>query len=191
MPKLWNETIEAHRHAVREAILDTTWALVTEHGLLSVTMSQIAEETGVGRATLYKYFPDIEAILAAWHERHTAEHLKHLTQLANRSGDTGERLQAVLDAYALISHHRGSHGADLAALLHRGEQIRQVQQQLIDLVRDLLAEAAAQGQIRDDIAPVELAGYCVHALAAAGSLPSKAAVHRLVKVTLDGLHPPG
>ena len=55
VPKLWSDTIAQHRHAVREAILDTTWALVTEHGLLSVTMSQIAEEAGVGRATLYKY----------------------------------------------------------------------------------------------------------------------------------------
>jgi AcrR family transcriptional regulator len=56
MPKLWNETIEAHRREVRDAILDNTAALVAEHGLLSVTMSQIAEETGIGRATLYKYF---------------------------------------------------------------------------------------------------------------------------------------
>jgi len=69
VPKLWNETIEEHRREVREAILDTTVALVAEHGLLSVTMSQIAEETGIGRATLYKYFPDVEAILLAWHER--------------------------------------------------------------------------------------------------------------------------
>ena len=56
VPKLWNETIEAHRRAVRDAILETTAALVAEHGLTSVTMSQIAEETGIGRATLYKYF---------------------------------------------------------------------------------------------------------------------------------------
>ncbi|TJV36742.1 MAG: helix-turn-helix transcriptional regulator, partial [Mesorhizobium sp.] len=55
MPKLWNETIDAHRRAVRDACLDTTAALVAEHGLLSVTMSKIAEETGIGRATLYKY----------------------------------------------------------------------------------------------------------------------------------------
>ncbi|TIL19051.1 MAG: helix-turn-helix transcriptional regulator, partial [Mesorhizobium sp.] len=55
MPKLWNETIDAHRRAVRDATLDTTAALVAEHGLLSVTMSKIAEETGIGRATLYKY----------------------------------------------------------------------------------------------------------------------------------------
>ncbi|MGI9077433.1 MAG: TetR/AcrR family transcriptional regulator, partial [Gemmatimonadaceae bacterium] len=55
MPKLWNETIEAHRRAVRDATLNATAALVAEHGLASVTMSQIARETGIGRATLYKY----------------------------------------------------------------------------------------------------------------------------------------
>ena len=53
MPNLWNETIEAHRREIRDAVLDTTAALVARHGLLSVTMSQIAEATGIGRATLY------------------------------------------------------------------------------------------------------------------------------------------
>ncbi|HET7480249.1 MAG TPA: helix-turn-helix domain-containing protein, partial [Rubrobacteraceae bacterium] len=76
MPKLWNETIEAHRRAVHDAILDATAVLVAEHGLLSVTMSRIAEETGIGRATLYKYFPDVEAVLLAWHERHVTGHLE-------------------------------------------------------------------------------------------------------------------
>src|SRR6266700_7593935 len=59
VPKLWKETIEAHRREVGDAILDTTAALVAEHGLRSVTMSQIAEETGIGRATLYKYFTNV------------------------------------------------------------------------------------------------------------------------------------
>ncbi|MEP7020668.1 MAG: helix-turn-helix domain-containing protein, partial [Pseudonocardiales bacterium] len=67
MPKLWTDTIEAHRQAVREATLDTAATLVAERGLSAVTMSRIAEETGIGRATLYKYFPDVEAIMTAWH----------------------------------------------------------------------------------------------------------------------------
>src|SRR5947209_4122511 len=96
MPRLWNETIEAHRIAVREAILDATWALVTEHGLTLVTMSQIAETTGIGRATLYKYFPDVEAILVAWHQRQVTGHLKHLAELRDQAGDAGQRLEAVL-----------------------------------------------------------------------------------------------
>ena len=189
MPKLWNDTIEAHRHAVREAILDTTWALVTEHGLTSVTMSQIAEQTGIGRATLYKYFPDVEAILFAWHQRQVTGHLEHLAELQDQAGDAGRRLEAVLEAYALISHHREHHGTELVALLHRGEHVARAQQQLIDLIRDLLTQVAATGDVRDDVAPDELASYCLHALTAASSLPSKAAVRRLVRVTLAGLRP--
>src|SRR5918998_4615249 len=108
VPNLWNETIEAHRAAVHDAILDTTAALVAEHGPRSVTMSQIAEETGIGRATLYKYFTDVEAILAAWHERQITGHLEYLAQVRDHAGDADERLEAVLEAYALISHE--SHG---------------------------------------------------------------------------------
>jgi len=190
VPKLWNETIEAHRAAVRDAILETTWALVGKHGLRSVTMSRIAEKSGIGRATLYKYFPDVEAILLAWHERHVAGHLEHLAELRDQAGDAGERLEAVLETYVLISHHREHHGTELAALVHRGEHVLRAQQQIIDMIRDLLIEAAQTGEVRDDIAPDELARYCLHALAAAGSMPSEAAVRRLVTVTLVGLRPP-
>ncbi len=189
VPKLWNETIEAHRRAVRDAILETTWALVAEHGLRSVTMSQIAEKTGIGRATLYKYFPDIEEILLAWHERHVTGHLEYLAELRDQSGGAAERLEAVLEAYALISHHREYNGTELAAFLHRGEHVAWAQQQLIDMIRDLLTEAAGTGYVRNDIASEELASYCLHALTAASSLPSEAAVRRLVQVTLAGLHP--
>ncbi|OKK03471.1 TetR family transcriptional regulator [Streptomyces sp. CB03234] len=191
MPKLWNETIETHRHAVREAILETTWQLVTERGLMSVTMSQIAEKAGIGRATLYKYFPDVESILTAHHERHVAAHLAHLAELRDRPGSAGERLEAVLERYALISHHRGRHGTEeLAALLHRGERVADVQRRLTELFRDVLTEAAAEGAVRDDVATDELARYCLHSLGAAGALDSEAAVRRLVAVTSAGLRPP-
>ena len=193
MPKPWNETIEAHRREVRDAILNTTAALVAEQGLTAVTMSQIAEKTGIGRATLYKYFSDIEAILLAWHERQITGHLEHLAKVRDRAGDAGERLEAVLEAYALISHERFSHkhpGPELAALLHRGVHVTGAQQQVYDMIRELLTEAAEAGDVRDDVAPDELASYCLHAITAASSLPSEAAVRRLITVTLTGLRPP-
>ncbi len=191
VPRLWAQTVDTHRREVREAILDTASALVTERGLLSVTMSQIAEETGIGRATLYKYFPDVEAILRAWHERHVSAHLAHLAELRDHDGDAGQRLEAVLLAYARMCYHRERDGTEeLGALLHRGEQAASAQQELLELFRDLLAEAAATNDFRDDVAPKELANYCLHALAAASSLPSEAAVRRLVAVTLAALRPP-
>jgi AcrR family transcriptional regulator len=188
MPKLWNETIEAHRRAVREAILDTTGVLVAEHGLLSVTMSRVAEETGIGRATLYKYFPDVEAILLAWHERHVGGHLERLTEIRDRPGDPSKQLEVVLEAYAFIEHK--GHASELSALLHRGEHADLARRHLADIIRDLLREAADTGHVRDDIAPEELASYCLSALAAASGLPNEAVVRRLVTVTLDGLCPP-
>jgi hypothetical protein len=94
----------------------------------------------------------------------------------------------VLEAYALIQHQH--HWAELVALLHRGEHVTRAQQRLSSLVRDLLSEAAAAGDVRDDVVPEELARYCLHALTAAGGMPSKAAAKRLVAVTLAGLEPP-
>ena len=190
MPKLWTETIETHRREVRDAILDTTAALVAEHGLLAVTMTQIAEETGIGRATLYKYFPDVEAILLAWHERQIAAHLAYLFEVRDQAAGAGERLEAVLETYALLSRHsRGHRDTGFAELLHRDDQIGPAQRQVHDMIRDLLIEAAKTGEVRGDVAPDELASYCLHALAGAGSQRSKAAVRRLVSVTMDGLRP--
>jgi len=188
MPKLWSETIEAHRQAVRDATLETTAALVAEHGLSSVTMSQIAKEAGIGRATLYKYFPDVESILVAWHERHVTDHLDHLARVRDRAGAPAAQLEAVLSAYAHLTHRRPQ-DSEIAAFVHRGEHIATAQQQLRGLVGDVVAGAARAGAVRDDVPPAELADYCLHALAAAGGLPSEAAVQRLVDVTLAGLRP--
>ncbi|HWC32319.1 MAG TPA: TetR/AcrR family transcriptional regulator [Actinomycetota bacterium] len=191
MPKLWSETIEAHRREVRDAIVDTAAALVAHHGLRSVTMSQIADETGIGRATLYKYFPDVEAILHAWHERQIAGHLRYLAEVRDGAPE-GRRLEAVLHAYADLS--RGSHGhrdRDLAAFLHRDDQMIRAERELVRMIRDVIADDAAAGVLRGDVPPDELATYCLHALAAARAVSSKAAVRRLVDVTIDALRRAG
>ena len=194
VPKLWTETIEGHRHAVREATMKTTARLVAEQGLRSVTMSQVAEETGIGRATLYKYFPDVDAILAAWHERQVDRHLAQLAELSDQATLPYERLEAVLEAYAFIKHEhlpRHEHEAgDSPASAHRGQHLADAERKLHRFVRDILAECARVGDVRDDVTPNELATYSLCALAAAARLPSRVAVRRLVAVTMAGLHPP-
>jgi len=59
---------------------------VAERGLTSVKMSHMAERTGIGRPTLYKYFPDVEAILLAWHQQHVEEQLDELIRIRDRAG---------------------------------------------------------------------------------------------------------
>jgi len=73
--------------------------------------------------------------------------------------------------------------------LTRGEHVTEAQQQLCKMIRDLITEGATTGTLRDDVAPDELATYCLHAVTAARNLLSKAAVQRLVGVTFAGLQP--
>ena len=172
VPRLWTDTIEEHRSAVRAATLDATAELIAEHGLRGVTMSRIAQRTGIGRATLYKYFADVDAILNAWHERQILEHMDQLTRLRDVNQDPTARLRAVLERYAQ---------------LHRSEHVAHAHSQLQQLIRELIADAVATGSVHQDQSPDELANYCLHALGGATRLRSTAAVQRLVNLTLAGL----
>ncbi len=194
MPRLWTQTIEAHRREVRDAILDAAAAAVATHGLRAVTMSQIAQDTGIGRATLYKYFSGVDEILLAWHERQVVAHLDQLTEITHRPGSSRGRLEAVLGTYAQINRQRGRHHggqpltSEVTASLHERRHLAPAYRQLHGLIKDLLDEAARGGEIRDDIPPAELATFCLHALDAAPTLPSQAAAQRLVTTILAGLH---
>ncbi len=195
MPKLWDETIQAHRRSVQEATLETTAQLVAERGLRGVTMSEIAEKTGIGRATLYKYFPDVETILAAWHDRQIRLHLTHLREVRDRAQGPAERLEAVLIAFAHIQRGRAQHGhgrphgSELAVLLHTDDQIAQATHELHGLIGELITDAATAGIVHADMSSEELAGYCIHALEAARHAPSEEAISRLVLLTLAGMRP--
>lgn len=130
----------------------------------------------------------MDAILAAWHERQIQAHLEHLAQVRYGGGGPWRQLETVLETYAMISHT--SHDGAEAARLHQGPHVSHAQQHLNEFLTDLLREGAEAGAFRNDVAPDELAGYCLHALQAAGGLTSRAAVQRLVNVTITGAAKP-
>lgn len=200
VPRLWTATIEEHKRTVRDAVLDAAAALVAEHGLTGVTMSAIAGTAGIGRATLYTYFPDVDAVLLAWHERQIRAHLTRLVAVRDRSPDPWDRVREVLTTYVQLSRRHVQHGshpvaegnqpeshAQLARSLHRGPHVIDARDELVGFVAELLADAADAGAVRDDVPAAELAQYALHALDAAGTVTSGAAAGRLAAVVLDGL----
>ncbi len=188
MSKLWTHTVETHRQEVHEAIFGAVGQLVGTQGVLAVTMSRVAETAGIGRATLYKYFPDVEQLLETWHERHVTAHLATLAAIATSDDDPAQRLRAALSAYAQICAQRSAHTADrLGAALHRSDSVRQRHQELVDLVTSLVVEAAAAGEVRDDVPAGALASFCLHALEAAGDPPSGGDQVPLVNVVWSAL----
>ena len=188
VPKLWKDTVAEHRRDVRAAILDATWQLAAERGVLAVTMGQVAKQAGIGRATLYKYFGGVEQILVAAHTEHVNDHLTRLESARASAHSPADGLSQVLNGYARICFHRAKSAApDLHGLLHSGEEYQRSQQQLLALFAVVLREAQHSGAARTDVNAEELAAYCVHALAAAAVAPSQAALDRLVGVVEAGL----
>ena len=119
-----------------------------------------------------------------------AEHLARLVELRDATTDPARRLHVVASAYAEVCLHRAQHGTlELSALTHAPERVAGAEEQLLELFEQLLVDAAETGAVRTDASAGELALYCVHALGAAGRLPSRASVQRLVSVTLTALEP--
>ena len=187
VPKLWDETVESHRRVVREAIEDAAWSLADQHGLRALTMAKVATAAGVARATIYKYFPDVESILAAWHQRQIDAHLEHLIAMSQADADPESVLRSVLGAYAEIVARRGRHGPELAASLHPVGEHQRGEAQVDELLRRLLISAIESHHVRADIDVELLVRYCRHALGAASELPSAEGVDHLVELTLAGL----
>src|SRR5690242_388082 len=57
------------REAVRAEILDAAEQLIAEHGLHGAPLAAIAKQAGVAVGTLYNYFADRDALIAALFEQ--------------------------------------------------------------------------------------------------------------------------
>lgn len=190
VPKLWKDTVAEHRRDVRVAIYQAAWSLASERGVRGVTMGAVAERAGIARATLYKYFSGVDEVLVAAHEDHVTVHLVQLQTARSSAKSVGEGVRRLLAGYAQICFHRGQTRArDLQDLLHSGEQHEQSESRLHALFAESVAAAQRSGQVRSDLPARELAAFCVNALAAAGDLPSQAALDRLVGLVWESLHP--
>jgi AcrR family transcriptional regulator len=189
VPRIWADTIDSHRQQVHDAILDATAGLIAEHGPMSVAMSAIAERAGIGRATLYKYFPDVEAILLAWHARDFADHLERLRELTESESVTLDDIAEFVRAQR--RHHPRHKGADLVgSLAHTlagaAPSIQDtIERDATKALTALMKRLVDRKEVRNDRPPRLLAQWLMHAIHAPAELDD-AAVAELV---VDSLAP--
>lgn len=61
----WSDVRSSFREDQRQAIVLAALELLMEGGSADLSMSMVAERSGISRQTLYRYFPDLNSILAA------------------------------------------------------------------------------------------------------------------------------
>lgn len=167
----WDDTLDVHRTQQREAIYRAAVELVAEHGLAGVAMADVARRAGISRATLYKYFPGVEEILAGHMIQEVLREHRRLEEQLGVVEAPLERLRLVL-AHLLAYFATPEHRADAAVVDPDrfspavAAEVRTAMDRLHDMIRDLVVEAMAAGALRRDADPDVLTEVFRHLLTA-------------------------
>lgn len=93
------KTTKAKQDQTRRLIVRTAVDLMTRQGYDATTMKQLARESGIGDATIYKYFPTKERILLDYFELAIADVLEQVAQTPGAGEFTlHESLQLLVDS---------------------------------------------------------------------------------------------
>ncbi len=89
--------LESHKARYRERIIDAAIELVAEEGVAKASMTALAQRARIGRATVYKYFPDVEHALLAHVEREVSDCQAALTEVVTGEPDPVRRLHRCIE----------------------------------------------------------------------------------------------
>lgn len=85
--------------ATRLTIIEVAMSLFKQQGFHETSMEQIAEQSDISKATLYKYFEVKEAIIAAYWQEEIKKSKDELQQIITANPDTRSRLGAAFRIY--------------------------------------------------------------------------------------------
>ena len=164
----FQELIEKEREQRRIFILDAAEELFLAKGFSRVSMDEIAKKVGMNKATIYIYFEDKDSLFFGIALRRMREHLKKIGDCAHRKASGRER---VLDMMAAgFAYSEANQGFFHLFSATGPERFRDTDNPLAKviveillkeehLIRDALNEGIADGSVRDDLDPREMAGY--------------------------------
>ncbi|MFG3660208.1 TetR/AcrR family transcriptional regulator [Streptomyces sp. NPDC047706] len=175
----------------RERIVTAAREMFVEHGP-DVPLDEIARRAGVGNATVYRNFPDRDALVREVVCSVMDRTARAAEQALAENGDAFAALERFVHASAderisalcpMIASTFDEHHPDLLAARGRVEQ----------LVAEVMARAKAAGQLRTDVGVGDLmvvVAQLSRPPAGAACLSVDRFVHRHLQMFLDGLRAP-
>ncbi len=174
---------DAERNRLR--ILQAAREVFADRGF-DATLDKIAAHAGVGVGTVYRRFPDKDALIDALFEERIGE-VAAVGQRALSASDPWEGLVDFLQqASAMRAGDRGLRQALLSRGAHKTERARE---KLIPIVTELVARAQRAGALRADLDPLDLPliDMMVSAVADLTREVSPELWQRALTIIIDGL----
>jgi AcrR family transcriptional regulator len=182
------DTLRADARANRDLIIAAARAMFAEHGL-DVPMKDIADRAGVGVGTLYRRFPDRESLIAATVHAHLAALARALETASREEGRAWPALCRFLGE--CITSRLGALAAALEPGLHSQIQadprLAAVRADLSDAIARLTRQAQADGDLRRDTEPRDVALLMTVQVYARPEQTHADTLARVITVILNGL----
>ena len=138
----------------RDAILDTSAKLFSQHGYKEVSIRDIAQACGMTNAALYYHFKNKEDLFLAMLQRDHEQTLVALRAAANGPGDLREDLKQLVTCYAEVTCQRRQSFQTLWRDLRNVEDVRghklfgEMRSSFLRPLEERLAQAQADGEIQ-------------------------------------------
>jgi AcrR family transcriptional regulator len=172
----------------RDQIVAAALALFREEGI-DVPMEEIARGAGVGVGTLYRRFPDRDALIGATaHASLRSQADMAETAWREEPGAWPALCRFLRDCAELrLGALASAIEPRLHACIQADPELRETRQTVIDLVERMTAGAKAEEAMRHDIGPEEVGLLMTLQIYTPPHMSSDQAFRRVVDIMLDGL----
>lgn len=131
-----------HARRTRTAISDAALRLFIEKGYEATTVDEVADEAGVSRSTVFRYFPEKEELVFA----REVDHLRELQRLLRSSSRPLHDRQALHDVFVTFARYL------------EGDETLQARARLVGDIPRLFARSVAVRAGWEELVARELAG---------------------------------
>jgi AcrR family transcriptional regulator len=170
----------------RDRLLDAATAAFAEEGE-KVALETIAARAGVGIGTLYRHFPDRNALIVEAY-RHEVESLCSSAEASLGELPADEALHAWMERFAqYVATKRGMGDALRSAVASESPIFSETRTRLVETLRQLIDAGATSGALRRDVDPEDV----MRLMGAVWQVPMNEGwqddVRRILNLLVDGL----